>query len=150
MREIAYFGADLRGARCAAVVPFGTTFFLEAGAETARGVVSNGTREIHRVTIPSRQLSVRTRDSHGFGRCQAGRNVVNVLTTSSKLSGGMRCERGSGAYRRISLGGAGRRFVGFTLRGHEEGIKGVLLTLKRMRMGKRIVFVKNLYLREKV
>ena len=40
MREIAYFGADLRGARCAGVVPFGTTFFLEAGAETAGGVVS--------------------------------------------------------------------------------------------------------------
>ena len=40
MGEIAYFGADLRGARCAGVVPFGTTFLLEAGAETAGGVVS--------------------------------------------------------------------------------------------------------------
>jgi hypothetical protein len=63
MRKIAYFGADLRGARCVTMVPFGTTFFLEAGAETAGGVVSNGTREIHRVTVPSRQLSVRARDS---------------------------------------------------------------------------------------
>ena len=27
MRETAYFGADLRGARCAGVVPFGMTFF---------------------------------------------------------------------------------------------------------------------------
>lgn len=40
MRDIAYFGADLRGARCAAVVPFGTTFFLEAGAEAGGGVAS--------------------------------------------------------------------------------------------------------------
>ena len=41
----AYFGADLRGARCAGVVPFGTTFLLEAGAETARvvsGAVDGG------------------------------------------------------------------------------------------------------------
>ena len=31
----AYFGADLRGARWAAVVPFGTAFFFEVGAGTA-------------------------------------------------------------------------------------------------------------------
>lgn len=42
MREIAYFGADLRGARCAGVVPFGTTFFLEAGAAETAGEVSSG------------------------------------------------------------------------------------------------------------
>jgi hypothetical protein len=35
---VAYFGADLRGARWAAVVPFGTAFFLEGGAEVAEVV----------------------------------------------------------------------------------------------------------------
>jgi hypothetical protein len=34
----------------------------------------------------------------------AGRSVTNVLTTSSKLAGGTRCELGSGAYRMIGLG----------------------------------------------
>ena len=35
---VAYFGADLRGPRWAAVVPFGTAFFLGVGVGTA-GVV---------------------------------------------------------------------------------------------------------------
>ena len=52
MHEIAYFGADLRRACCAAVVPFETTFFLEVEEETAGRVISNGTREIHRMTVP--------------------------------------------------------------------------------------------------
>jgi hypothetical protein len=47
----------------------------------------------------------------------------------------MKCELGTGAYRRISLGGGGRGIVGITLRGYEEGIEGVMLTtLERMRM----------------
>jgi hypothetical protein len=103
------------------------------------------------VTIPSRQLSVRATDSHGFGRCRAGRSVTNVLTTSGKLASGMKCELRSGAYRRISLSGGGRGIVGITLRGYEEGIEGVVLTtLERMRMWERIAFVGNLCLRGKV
>lgn len=62
---------------------------------------------------------------------------MNVLTASGKLASGTRCELGTGAYRRISLGGSGRGVVGFTLRGYEEGIKRVVLTtLKRMRIWK--------------
>jgi len=80
---------------------------------------------------------VRARDSNGFGRCRTGRSVTNVLTTSGKLPSGTKCELGTGAYRRISLGGGGRGIVGITLRGYEEGIKRVVLTtLERMGMGK--------------
>jgi len=65
--------------------------------------------------------------------------------TSGKLVSGTKCGLGSGAYRRISLGGGGRGIIGITLRGYEEGIEGVVLTtLERMRMWKRIAFVGNL------
>ncbi len=76
---------------------------------------------------------------------------MNVLATSGKLASGTRCELGSGAYLRISFGGRGRGIVGFTLRGYEEGIEGVVLTtLEGMRIWKRIAFVGNLCLRGKV
>jgi hypothetical protein len=94
---------------------------------------------------------VRARDSQRFGGCRTGRSVTNVLTTSGKLASGTRCDLGTGAYRRISLGRSGRGIVGITLRGYEEGIKGVVLTtLERMRIWKRIAFVGNLCLRGKV
>ena len=76
---------------------------------------------------------------------------MNVLTTSGKLASGTRCELRSRAHRRVSLGRRGRGIVGFTLRGYEKGIKGiVLMALKRMRLWKRIAFVGNLCLRGKV
>jgi hypothetical protein len=91
------------------------------------------------------------RDSQGFGRCRARRSVINVLTTPGKLASGTRCKLGSGANLRISFGGGGRGIVGFTLRGHEERIEGVVLTtLERMRIWKGITFVGNLCLRGKV
>jgi len=94
---------------------------------------------------------VRARDSHGSGRCRTGRSVTNVLTTSGKLASGTRCELGTGAYRRISLGRGGRGIVGITLRGYEKGIEGVVLTtLERMRIRKGIAFIGNLCLRGKV
>jgi hypothetical protein len=94
---------------------------------------------------------VRARDSNGFGRCRARRSVTDVLTASGKLASGTRYELGSGAYRRISLGGGGRGVIGFTLRGYEERIKGVVLTmLERLIMRERIALVGNLCLRGNV
>ena len=60
------------------------------------------------MTFPSWELSLGTRDRHGFGGCWGGRSITNVLTTSSELASGAGCNLKSRAHRWISLGGVGR------------------------------------------
>jgi hypothetical protein len=52
---------------------------------------------------------------------------------------------------RVGLRGGGRGVVGFTLRGHYEGIKGIMILLTGAKsVWKRIALVGNLCLRGKV
>jgi hypothetical protein len=87
------------------------------------------------------------RDRHGFGRSQGGGHILGNLTMVSKLACGTRGKFWSRANGRIGLSGGGREVIGITLRGNQEGVKGIILVgMKRMRLGKRIVLAGNLCL----
>ena len=107
----------------------------------------NGAREVQGTTFPGRYLSLTARDRHGFGRGRSGGRIVDVLTAASELARRTGGQLGSGANGRASLGGGGGWVVGFTLRGNQEGIKGIML---RGAERKGVAFIGSLCLRGKV
>jgi hypothetical protein len=100
----------------------------------------NRARQIQGANLPT------ARDRHDFGRGRGEGRILGDLTTASKLARRMRGKRGSGANGGVDHSGGGRGVIGFTLRGDQEGIEGIIL----MGLRKRIALVENLCLRGKV